>query len=180
LIRRKLIGIVHEDWLLKGDNNTKFFHKIANGRKRKNTIISLEHEGNIIKGDTNLLEHDTNYYAELFGPGEEHGIHINSSMWAELDQVSEADNIMLSKPFSKEEVKTTLFQMEKNKVAGPDKIPIEFYQVCWGLSRMTSCSCSMISVMIKLTLVELIMALSHCFQKWKMPQRFNNLDLYVC
>jgi len=115
---------------LKGDNNTKFFHKIANGRKRKNTIISLEHEGNIIKGDTNLLEHDTNYYAELFGPGEEHGIHINSSMWAELDQVSEADNIMSSKPFSKEEVKTTLFQMEKNKAAGPYKIPIEFYQAC--------------------------------------------------
>jgi mannosylglycoprotein endo-beta-mannosidase len=25
----------HENWLLKGDNNTSYFHKIANGRKRK-------------------------------------------------------------------------------------------------------------------------------------------------
>jgi hypothetical protein len=25
--------------------------------------------------------------------------------------------------------------MEKNKTAGPDKIPIEFYQVCWEIVR---------------------------------------------
>jgi hypothetical protein len=25
----------HEAWLLKGDNNTEHFHRIANGRKRK-------------------------------------------------------------------------------------------------------------------------------------------------
>jgi hypothetical protein len=25
----------HETWLLKGDNNTSYFHKCANGRKRK-------------------------------------------------------------------------------------------------------------------------------------------------
>jgi hypothetical protein len=32
----------HEHWLLKGDNNTSYFHKIANGRMRKMTIVSLE------------------------------------------------------------------------------------------------------------------------------------------
>lgn len=32
----------HERWLLKGDRNTDFFHRVANGRKRKNTIRSLE------------------------------------------------------------------------------------------------------------------------------------------
>lgn len=35
----------HEQWLLKGDNNTSYFHRIANGRKRKNAVISLESEG---------------------------------------------------------------------------------------------------------------------------------------
>jgi hypothetical protein len=29
-----------------------------------------------------------------------------------------------------EEVKSVVDQMEKNKAAGPDGIPIEFYQVC--------------------------------------------------
>lgn len=32
----------HETWLLKGDNNTTYFHRCANRRKSKNTIISLE------------------------------------------------------------------------------------------------------------------------------------------
>lgn len=28
-------------WFKKSDRNTKYFHKVANGRKRKNTISSL-------------------------------------------------------------------------------------------------------------------------------------------
>jgi hypothetical protein len=57
-------------------------------RKRRNTIISLEHEGNIIEGDDNLLKHASEYYSELFGPREEHDIHMDSSLWNELEQVS--------------------------------------------------------------------------------------------
>jgi hypothetical protein len=31
----------HETWLLKGDNNTNYFHRIANGRKRKQAIYFM-------------------------------------------------------------------------------------------------------------------------------------------
>ncbi|KAG2615883.1 hypothetical protein PVAP13_3NG045571 [Panicum virgatum] len=37
--------------LLKGDNNTEFFHRIANGKKRKNKIFSLSHDNTSIEGD---------------------------------------------------------------------------------------------------------------------------------
>lgn len=47
----------HETWLLKGDSNKEYFHRCANGRKRKNTIISLEKDGTCIEGDENLLKH---------------------------------------------------------------------------------------------------------------------------
>ena len=30
----------HETWLHKGDNNTEYFHRIANGRKRKKILSS--------------------------------------------------------------------------------------------------------------------------------------------
>ena len=42
---------------------------------------------------------------------------------------------MLTKPFSETEIKAALFQMERNKAAGPDKIPIEFYQHCWDIIK---------------------------------------------
>lgn len=45
----------HSNWLLKGDNNTAFFHKCANGRKRKNNIVSLEKDGVTIDDNENLL-----------------------------------------------------------------------------------------------------------------------------
>jgi hypothetical protein len=32
----------HEKWLLEGDLNTSYFHRVANGRKRKNTMFSLK------------------------------------------------------------------------------------------------------------------------------------------
>lgn len=34
-----------ERWILEGDANTNFFHLVANGRRRKKMITSLEHEG---------------------------------------------------------------------------------------------------------------------------------------
>ena len=51
----------HERWLLKGDRNTEYFHKIANGRKRKNTIHSLKCGGMEIEGTDNLISHATTF-----------------------------------------------------------------------------------------------------------------------
>lgn len=125
----------HEQWILKGVNNTSYFHRIANGRKRKSTVISLEKDGEIIEGDENLLKHATKYYSDLFSPGENHDIHIDQSLWAELDHVSDAKNEELCKASSELEIKTALCQMEKNKAADPDRIPIEFYQACWDIVK---------------------------------------------
>lgn len=51
-----------EQWLLQGDNNTSYFHKIANGRRRKH-IISQLHDGDVeIKGTKLLVKHATEYY----------------------------------------------------------------------------------------------------------------------
>jgi hypothetical protein len=39
-------------------------------------------------------------------------------------------NKELIRPFYLEEIKETVFSMEKNTAPGPDHLPIEFYQKC--------------------------------------------------
>jgi hypothetical protein len=119
----------------RGDNNTVFFHRIANGRKRKQTIYSLEDGGNHISGTENILKHASEFYKQLFGPGMGDTFGIESDMWGMDDMVTQEENIVLISPFSEEEVQKALFQMEKNKVVDPDGIPIEFYQSCWNFIK---------------------------------------------
>ena len=54
--------------LLQGDDNTKYFHMVANGRHRKTKIIQLEQEGGIVVRDANLNNYITEFYKGLFGP----------------------------------------------------------------------------------------------------------------
>jgi sugar diacid utilization regulator len=98
----------HEQWLLQGDNNTSYFHRIASCRQRKNIVLSLEKDGVIIEGDENLLNHATEYYSELFDSGDDRNIHIDQNMWEALEVVSVDDNEKLCRPFSESEIKDAL------------------------------------------------------------------------
>ena len=125
----------HDRQLHEGDNNTEYFHMMANGRKRKNTIVTMEDGDKLIKGDADLLSHATEYYKNMFGPEEGNAFPIDPGLWEENKKVNGEENSTLTQPFSEEEVKKALFLMEKNKAAGPDKIPIEFYQACWDIIK---------------------------------------------
>lgn len=52
-----------EKWIIEGDSNTSFFHGVANGRKRKTTIIVLENEGVEI---TDLQEIKKNHIYDFY------------------------------------------------------------------------------------------------------------------
>ena len=90
----------------------------AKGKKRKNTIFSLEDSDSIIKEQNQLLEHATWYYKTLFGPSIDPIMEMDSDCWEDNEKISEADNAKLTSPFSEEEVKRTIFDMEKNTALG--------------------------------------------------------------
>jgi hypothetical protein len=122
-------------WLLEGDNNTAYFHRIANGRKRKNTMYSLKKDDINIQGTTDLLEHASEYYKGLFCPGEGNNMALDANIWSAEEKLNEEDNEVLNEPFSKSEIKNALDCMVKNKALGPDGIPVEFFQTCWGIVK---------------------------------------------
>jgi hypothetical protein len=70
-------------------------------------------------------------------------------MWNIDERLSEEDRNELDRPFIEEEIKSVIDQMEKNKAAGPDGFPIEFYQVCWEIIKADLMAVFMISINTK-------------------------------
>ena len=56
-------------------------------------------------------------------------------MVADITQVSELENALLTAQFTEKEIKDALFQMEHNKAPGPDGFPAEFYQKFWEVIK---------------------------------------------
>ena len=102
-----------EKWLLHGDNNTEYFHRIANGRKRKKTIFSLQHDQDTIQGTPDLLKHATEFYKYLFGPVQQVNMRLRDNVWETEEQLSDLDRDELDRDFSDEEVKQVIDSMEK-------------------------------------------------------------------
>jgi hypothetical protein len=72
-----------EKWILQGDANTAFFHSLANGRRRRKLIVSLEDGENVINGIEDLKNHITSFYKNLFGSEPDHVVHLNEDAWQE-------------------------------------------------------------------------------------------------
>jgi len=65
--------------MLEGDNNTKYFHMVANGKRRKTRIFQLEQEGKVIEGQENLKVFITKYYKDLFGSSQRNNFSLDES-----------------------------------------------------------------------------------------------------
>jgi hypothetical protein len=68
----------------------------------------------------------------LFGRHVENNFRLDDSLKDDIHQVTNTENEALIKPFTEDEVKSAVFQMEQNKSLGPDGFIDEFYQVFWN------------------------------------------------
>ena len=58
-------------WIKEGDNNTKFFHKMANSRKRFNHLSFLEVDGVIYEEESEMAAQVVNFYKNFYQELEE-------------------------------------------------------------------------------------------------------------
>ncbi|WVZ60059.1 hypothetical protein U9M48_010126 [Paspalum notatum var. saurae] len=117
--------------VLLGDNNTRYFHMIANGKYRKKRIFSLENGETKIEGHANLKSFITEFYKGLFGEPEENSFTLDESSNLDIPQVSSWENNFLMADFSESEIKEAIFSMKPNKAPGPDGFLAEFYRHFW-------------------------------------------------
>jgi hypothetical protein len=117
--------------LLQGDSNTKYFHLVANSKRRKSQIFQLEDGDSITRGEGPLLSYITDYYKNLFGPLDSGQFSLDEDKRDDIVQISPNENEKLIAMITEQEVKEAVFQMKHNKAHGPDGFPAEFYQIFW-------------------------------------------------
>lgn len=77
----------------------------------------------------------TKFYKNLFGPPENTSITLDESRIEDIPQVTNEENEFLTAPFSEDEIRGAVFEMEHNKAPGPDGFPVEFYQNFWEVIK---------------------------------------------
>jgi mannosylglycoprotein endo-beta-mannosidase len=100
-------------WVLEGDGNTSFFHLVANGRRRKKSILSLNHEGARLTVLDTIQEVIYDVYKKLFGSQPKRRVFLSEGAWLNHGRLTPKDNEESLRPFTLEEMKVTMFEMKE-------------------------------------------------------------------
>ena len=113
-----------------GDNNTRFFHRVANSHRRTNHIWGIEVDGVLYEDEKEVRSKVVNFYQRLY---------TKSDTWRpsmdrlEFARIEEVQRLEIEGDFSKEEVVKVLYEMEGDKAPGPDGFTMAFFQKCWSV-----------------------------------------------
>jgi hypothetical protein len=114
-----------------GDRNTKYFHAVANQRKRKTTIYDIEGPEGAVNSTEDIIKVATPYYKDLFKFEPRPNINISSNFFSEGEKVTEEENALLEEKFTVEEIKKVVFESYHDGAPGPNGISFMFYQHFW-------------------------------------------------
>jgi hypothetical protein len=112
-------------WLREGDRNTKYFHRKAMWRAKKNKIKGLKKaDGSWCTEEQELQGMADTFFKSLFLKDSS----INPDEVVDLFEPKVTDNLNdeLCKPYSPEEIADALFQIGPLKAPGPDGLPAFF------------------------------------------------------
>ena len=88
-------------YIKEGDNNTKFFHKMANSHRRDNHLNFLEVDGVIHEEGAVVVAQVVQFYKTLYQESEEWRPFVEG---LEFDQIGELERGWLERRFEKDEI----------------------------------------------------------------------------
>ncbi|MDV3190757.1 MAG: hypothetical protein Q8838_02445 [Candidatus Phytoplasma australasiaticum] len=111
-------------WFIEGDRNTKFFHSVVNGRRKRLEIKRIKRFDGSWVEEADIMSEVANFYSDQFTSGSQ----IDRFSLVELIPcvISESDNIFLNKEPTVEEINNN----------NNNNIPSEIPQVGSGEGRM--------------------------------------------
>ena len=116
-------------WIKEGDCNTKFFHRVANGRRNRSFFKSLMLEDRVILNNIeSISEEIKRHFGKLFSKPSGGSWRLEGLDWS---PISIEGIEWLDRPFSEEEILNVVIHLNKEKAPGPDGFTTGFYQECW-------------------------------------------------
>ena len=113
-----------------GDNDTRFFHRLANSHRNANLIKRIEVDGVLYEDEADVCSQLVLFYQ---------GLYKEIEAWCPtMDRldfacIEEEERLSLEKEFSNEEVIQVLREMDGDKAPGPDGFNMAFF------SQMLEC-----------------------------------------
>ncbi|XP_060210587.1 uncharacterized protein LOC132637527 [Lycium barbarum] len=120
------------DWFVDGDNNTRFFHNLVKGRRKKLQIKRIQNsDGSWINDEDQMADEAVHFYSQQFAQEELIGDEIFLSLIPIL--IDQDRNDLLCQMPSVDEVKKAVFNLSGASASGPDGFPGVFYQTRWDI-----------------------------------------------
>ncbi|KAL5767157.1 hypothetical protein ACOSQ2_013940 [Xanthoceras sorbifolium] len=127
------------DWLLAGDKNSKFFHRRATARKKKNQISSLlDSRGVRRESEQGMSSVVLDYFSDLFRSIQPSFSDLSAASFFLESKVNAQMAGRLGEAFTRAEVRYAVFEMGPNKAPGPDGFHALFFQKFWNDFKVAS------------------------------------------
>ncbi|CAL1355646.1 unnamed protein product [Linum trigynum] len=118
----------NELWLKGGDLNTKFFHRVANYRRKLNLIECIRVYGRLLEGREELAAGVVGFYQNLF---KESLVYIPFPKNYGQQKLCNTLASDLVRPFNEAEEWAALESFDGGKSPRPDGFTYEFFKKCW-------------------------------------------------
>jgi hypothetical protein len=115
-------------WLKEGDNNTKFFHKIANSNRRRNLMEKLEVDGIIYSEDSIIRDKAVQFYETLYMETKDWRPFVDDLSFSRIDDM---DRNLLDSLFERDEILQFVKDLQGDKSPRSDGFTMAFFQKYW-------------------------------------------------
>jgi hypothetical protein len=119
-------------WLREGDANTKYFHGCVKARAKRNAIVALKLGEEWLESPPLIRAAVEEFFANHFSSPDVVRPRLDGVNFPSL--VGD-DNLLLSDPFSLEEIEAVVKECDGNKSQGPDGFNFNFIKGSWDLLK---------------------------------------------
>ncbi|XP_060181404.1 uncharacterized protein LOC132611010 [Lycium barbarum] len=122
------------DYFSEGDKNTRYFHSLVKGRRKKIQIKRIKDDaGNWLEDVDSVAAQAVNFFHKQFTHEE---VSEDSPIFNHIQElIREEDNILLAEQPTMEEVHKAVFELNGDSACGPDGFSGIFYQKCWEVIK---------------------------------------------